>query len=291
MRRHITSFFTMGFVLIVSSRAAAQEISLSDAAITEIPALAVCGTDRPSRRDGPLSIGLLDGGLGMARRACPRSEVYLAAEAYLVAELADFYGNIRVSGIYGGSWAISDRTEVFAALEVIRFHTVISSVGAAELGTGYASLGFVQQLWRNQRMVLALTSRLVLPTASRLDRNSSPLALDVGATFEAALHRVINVHGALLLAGSVGLSAGPADPRGGVRLLAGLDWHPWTWLAIVLELQAGFGYRAPVDLVSASLGFRFAIGHNFGIELAALYPFAGDERALLAGALNLSWRF
>ena len=76
-----------------------------------------------------------------------------------------------------------------------------------------------------------------------------------------------------------------------MSLLAGVDCHPLRWLALVAELQAGFGYLGAVDSVSASLGFRFALGDRFGIELAAIYPFVGEERALLAGMLNLSWRF
>ena len=250
-----------------------------------------CQTDRAGRPDGPLAIGLLDGRLGLARSACPRSEVLALGDAYLVADLANFYGHIRVDAALGGSWAISDRTEVFALFEVYRWQTVISTIDATYHGTGYLSLGAVQQVWRGRGLALAVSGRLVLPTTSGLDQSSSPLALDVGVTADWAAHRTVNVYGALLLAGSLGLSAGPAVPRGTVRLLAGMDWHPLTWLGIVLEVNAGFGYRDALDHLAVSLGFRFAIGDNFGIELAAMYPFVGAERALLTGVLQLSWRF
>jgi hypothetical protein len=59
---------------------------------------------------------------------------------------------------------------------------------------------------------------------------------------------------------------------------------------VVAELEAGFGYRAAVDMVAVNAGLRFAIG-PFGIQIALSYPFVGDERALASAALLLSWRF
>jgi hypothetical protein len=276
MRRLLTTWLgALGLVLGLAAPSAAQE---------------ACESSSRALWTGPLQVALLDGQLGLGRSACPRTEIRLGGDLALVAEVADFYGNVKVDAALGGSWAITEGTEVFAGFEAFRFQTVISSIAATFLGTGYFSLGATQRIWSGSGVSLAFTGRLVLPT-STLDQNSNPLALDVGLNLAWAGHRVVQLFASMLFAGSLGMSEGPALPRGGARFLVGLDIHPLRWLAIVVQLEAGFGYRGAVDLIAPGAGFRFAIGRHFGIELGAVFPVAGEERALAAGALQLSWRF
>lgn len=265
-------------------------LTLSNAA----PASAedVCDGGRGGRAlaTGPVQVGALAGQLGLPRRACPRSELYLAGDLSLVAELAEFYGNIRADAIIGGSWAITERTEVFAYFEAFRFHTVISSVTAKHLGTGYLSLGAAQQIYSGEGVALSFSGRLLLPS-STIDQNSKPLAMDAGFNLAWASHPIVTLHGSLAFAGSVGISNGPAVPRGGVRLMVGLDIHPLRWFSIVVDLDAAFGYRGALDMIAPGIAFRFAIRDHVGIELGAIVPVVGEERALVVGALQLSWRF
>lgn len=249
-----------------------------------------CESSSPALWQGPVQVGLLDGQLGLGRSACPRSELRLGGDLALTAEVADFYGNIKADAALGGSWAITEATEIFAGFEVFRFQSVISSITATHLGTGYFQLGATQRIWSGDGVQLAFTGRLVLPT-STLDQNSIPLALDVGLNLAWAGHRVVTLFGSAAFAGSLGISQGPALPRGGARFLVGLDIHPLRWLALVVQLETGFGYRGAVDLVAPGAAFRFAIRRHLGIELGAVFPVAGEERALVAGALQLSWRF
>lgn len=257
----------------------------------EASAQEVCDVERLSMPVGPLSVTLLDGRLGAARRVCPRTEVVLAGDLYLAADLANFYGNIHASAVLAGSFALGERAEIFYRAELFRYQTVISSIAAEYTGSGYTSVGLMRQLWQGRGLVLGLAARLVLPTTSGLNQNTTPLALDAGVNLAWRAHRTVRIHAALTLGGSLQLSLGPVVPRGGVWVHAGVDWHPLRWLAIVAELDAGFGYRGGVDAISARLGFRFALGDRVGIELGALYPFVGAERGLLAAALSLSWRF
>jgi len=277
MARAFTLLWVLGLVVCVPVTATAQEACDS-------------GRGGPALATGPLQVSLLGGQLGLPRRACPRSEAFITGDLSLVAELAEFYGNIRSNAIVGGSWAITERTEVFATFEAFRFQTVISSISAKSFGTGYLSLGALQQIYSGEGVSLAFAGRLVLPS-STLDQNSKPLAMDLGLNLAWVGHEVVSLHAALAFAGSIGISNGPAVPRGGVRLMVGLDIHPLRWLAIVIELHTAFGYRGVLDLVAPGVGFRFAIRQHVGIELGAIVPVAGEERALVAGALQLSWRF
>jgi hypothetical protein len=254
-----------------------------------------CATDLRSRPSGPLSVSPLDGQLGMPTRACPRDELSLGGEALLVADITRFYGNIRASGRVRFSRVLDEDIELFASWEPARYQLVLSSIDASYVGLGYLSAGTAWRFHRAGGRAFALTGRAVLPTTSGLDQASLPLALDVGATAEWQADANFRFHAWATLLASIGVGVGPAEPRAGVRLGGGVDWRPYEWLSFVLELQAGFGYLAALDLVAAQAGARFALGTELGLEFAASMPLAGvrafDSGALpLAATLALSWR-
>lgn len=253
-----------------------------------------CATELRSRPIGPLQVSALDGQLGMPSRACPRSEIALGGDVLIVADTADFYGNIRASGRVRASMLLDPNVEGFVSWEPLRYQTVISSVTADYLGLGYLSYGANARVWADGGRVLSVTGRMVLPTTSGLDQASQPLGLDVGVTGAWQADANFRFHAWLVLLGSIGVGEGPAEPRGGVRLGGGVDWRPYEWLAFVLELASGFGYTDALDLLAGQAGVRLALGSEVGLELAASLPFLGqralDSGALpLAGTLMLSW--
>ncbi len=253
-----------------------------------------CATDLRSRPVGPLSVGPHDGQLGVPYRACPRNEVAIGGDALLVADTADFYGNIHASGRLRLSMLLDPNVEGFVSWEALRYQTAISSVAAAYLGLGYLSYGATARVLSGEGRVLAITGRLVLPTTSGLDQSSQPLALDLGLTGAWQADPNFRFHMWLVLLGSLGIGAGPAEPRGGLSLGGGVDWRPWEWISFVLEVNAGFGYRDALDQLAAQAGVRLALGTEVGLELAASMPLLGarafDSGALpLAATLMLSW--
>lgn len=254
-----------------------------------------CATDLRSRPVGPLSVGELDGQLGVPYRACPRNEVAIGGDALLVADTAHFYGNIRASGRVRASVLLDPNVEGFVSWEALRYQTVISSVSAAYLGLGYLTTGVTARVFSEKGRVYAITGRVVLPTTSGLDQSSQPLALDVGLTGAWQADRNFRFHMWLTLLGSIGLG-GPAEPHAGLRVGGGVDWRPYEWISFVLELQSGFLYRDLLDLMALNAGVRLALGSDVGLELAASVPFLGvraldDGATALAATLMLSWRF
>jgi hypothetical protein len=269
---------TLLLVLASSSMASAQEVD-------------ACSTTRPNRATGPTQAPLMDGMLGVARHACPQRELSLAGDAYLVAQPADFYGNIRIGGRLSGSYAVERNIEIWGSMELLRHQTILSAVSTQYVGLGYLSVGATGVYARGDGRIAALYSRLVLPTAIGLDRESQPLAMEVGTTGEWRIDSLLRLHAWLSALGSIGISTlAPPLPRGGLRLGGGLDWTPWEWLSIVVEVGSGFGYRDGLDMLSAQLGLRFAFDELVGIEFSAIYPFVGAEPGLAAAQLALSVR-
>jgi len=253
-----------------------------------------CATDLRSRPIGPLQVSALDGQLGMPYRVCPRAEIALGGDALIVADTANFYGNIRASGRLRASMLLDPNVEGFVSWEPLRYQTVISSVSAAYLGLGYLSYGVTARISAEKGRVYAITGRMVLPTTSGLDQASQPLGLDVGMTGAWQADANFRFHMWLVLLGSLGIGEGPPEPRGGVRLGGGADWRPYEWISFVLEIASGFGYRDGLDLVAAQAGVRLALGTEVGLELSGSLPFFGvralDSGALpLAATLMLSW--
>lgn len=247
---------------------------------------------RTSRQLGASTAPLLDGMLGVPRRACFRTEVALAGDGSLIAEPADFYGNIRVGARLSGSVNVGDLVEIWGSFEAFRWQSLISAVSSRYLGTGYLTLGSSLRLFDQDQRRVAAWARVVLPTTSGLDQRSQPLALELGAAAEWNAHPNVRFHAALSLFGSVGVSdIAPPAPRGGVRVGGGLDWIPYEWLSFQVELVSGIGYRGGFDYLAAAGGARLGLGDRIGVDLSILYPFVGDERALAAAQLGVSGRF
>lgn len=239
--------------------------------------------------EGPIQASLQDGELGMARRACPRSEVAAGADGLAVIEPEAFYGRLRAAGKLWGSWAASEHTELFATLEAVRYDAVLSSVEADAVGLGHTSLGVDQHLAGNGDLRLALATRIVLPTATALYANAWPVGADAGLQGVCRPSARLRLHAQTSLLGSAAIGEGPAQPRIGTTLTSGLDVRALDWLSLVIDAHAGFAYAAAVDVVALGPGVRFG-GGRFGGELSALVPLLGRERSLLAAVLRLGVR-
>jgi hypothetical protein len=250
----------------------------------------VCADSDRAMPIGPVQATLHEDELGLARRACPRTELATGARGLLVADFDAFYGHIRASGYLWASWAQAPERELFLTLEAFRYQQVISSVVADAIGIGRLGLGITQRALSGEDATLGLTSRLVLPTSIGLQRDVWPFALELGVN---GLWRAgpLGLHGQLGAIASAALSHGDSDPRLGLVTTAGAQWRALGWLAPVLDVHLGMGYTATLDLLALNPGVRFAFGQRVGAELSATLPLAGRERALLGALLRLGWSF
>jgi hypothetical protein len=254
-----------------------------------------CATNLRSRPVGPLQVGNLDGNLGVAHRACPREEVAIGGDAFLVIHSEDFYGNIRFAGRARVSALLFDpRVEAYLSWEPFRYQTVISSVAADTIGLGYLSWGASGQVYVDESRVIAVTGRMVLPTTTGIEQPNPPLAMDLGLTAAWQVDTGVRLHMWVTALGSLGLGT-PTDPRGGLRVGGGVDLIAAEWISFVVELGSGFGYQADLDFLAAQGGVRLALGPEFGLELAGFVPFLGPRTfevhaTQIAASLMLSYR-
>lgn len=252
------------------------------------PALAgVCDELSWGQGTGPVAMGLLEGGLGEGHRACGRSEVGLGAGGLLLVDLPNFFGRLSADLRLRGSWAATDRLELFGRFEFFRFDQLITPLTATSIGIGHTNLGASFRFLNSDRAALAVHGQVVLPTAVPLYEHTRPLAMDVGLAAQLAAHKRVQVHADVGLIHSVGLGNGPSQPRIGGTATVGAEFRPAWRFAIVTDLHASFGYTAPLDVFAAALGLRFADGKRFGFDFGATVPIAGRERA--AARLDLLW--
>lgn len=244
-----------------------------------------------TRPDGPLQAGLLRGDLGVARRACPRTEIAVGAGGRAIVEPENFYGNIIVHGRVDGSWRALPRLELFGALEAVQYQTVISSFTASRIGLGHLSGGATWLLYEDDRVGISAFGRTTLPTAIGLYRNMFPFGFDAGVTSAFSPIEPITLHAAAF--GLASIAAGPGDPlpRAGIAAHLGMDIAPWDFIALTAEIDGQSLFEEPLDHLSIGGGLRFAIWSGLGAELGVLVPVAGRERSMGSLIARVGWTF
>jgi hypothetical protein len=275
--------------------------------LTLLAALAAAFAPAPAHADpcarpadglptGPLQYAFFDGDIARPRRACPRTEVALGGGALAVLDTGNFYGTLGGGGALSGSWRFSDKGEAFASIEAVQFRFVQNAtLKQTRIGPGFTSAGASYIAYGNELAAVALTGRLTLPTAFGLYENAWPFALDLGASLalglpQEMLRDVLAFHA--FAGATLGLALG-GDLAAGASfsLAAGLEYTPWEWLGVVVDLTSGYGREAVLDYLGAAAGLRFRIGRGLGVELGAMLPLAGATRADFSGGLRVSWRF
>jgi len=237
---------------------------------------------------GPVTAGLLDGDLGTAHRVCGRSEVGLDAGGLLLVDMPEFYGHLSAGATLDGSLAVSERVELFAALEFLRFENVITPIPATALGLGHTSLGANWAFLLRERVALGLNGKVVLPTAIGIYENAWPVGMDIGLAGQFAVSSKVQFHAQASFLTSAAISKGASDPQAGGAVTFGTELRPGKAFAFVFDLYGNFGYRAPLEALAVALGLRFSDGKRFGFEVAGIVPIAGRERALVRLDLRAS---
>jgi hypothetical protein len=247
---------------------------------------------------GPLGLSFFEGDIGRPRRVCPHNEVAITGSLMavdvsddLIVEDGNFYATLAGAGEISGSWKFSERGELFASIEAVKYRYVQNATLINEhLGLGFLSTGATYQTWSRGSSILAITGRLTLPTAIGYYENAWPLALDFGLVLASRPMAKLSIHAQLGTVLSFAISHGDPGTQAGLQLLAGMEYTPWDWLGLVLDLGALLGYREGLDQMTLGVGFRFRIWEGLGLELASMLPVAGSTTSELAVVLRVSYR-
>jgi len=275
--------------------AAEVAVAAAPAPATERPAFATSESGCESGRaaglfEGPVQVAFYEADLGTGRRACGRTEVGVGARLRALVDTQDFYGNIGLSALVYGSYALSPRTEFFGTLEAYDLQFVQNATLQGTAGTlGALTAGAAHQVWSDDgRGAVAATARLLLPTA--LGSPTRTLGGEVGASWHHRQTERLRFHG---YAGvDVTAAAGPVEPRPrvGVHLLGGAEYVVCSGFSAVLDAQLHFGRRALFDAVAPAVALRARLWRSLGLELAGTLPLAGAERTDASLGLRLAWR-
>lgn len=244
--------------------------------------------DSGPMHDGPVAVGVRPGELGRGRRVCARSELAVGGSASLLADAPAFYGYLVGTGDLDGSWAVDDRTELFARAELVRVDSVLAPLPDGRMGPGWFSVGASRRLATGERGAVGLNGKLLVPAHYA---NAFPLGVDLGVAGVWDANDWLRAHGQLSTAYEANVGRGPTAGRFGVAPTAGVALRPGRAFAFALDLVASFGLTAPLDHLAVAPGFRFAAGERFGAELGLALPLLGRERALAFVDLRASWRW
>lgn len=257
----------------------------------DLPDRACAKTIEPRLNEGPVVLGLYDADFGTGRRACLRSELALYERFGAVIDAKDFYGGVRADTIVSGSYWLRPRLELFGALELIHWEFAQNAtVKASTIGLGQLTVGAQGLILETKRWVLSGYGRVLLPTASWTP-SVQTIGAELGVNASFRPHRKVELHGHLGGDLTAGLSAGPADVRGGTTLMVGVQYTPARWFALAVDLSTVLGHRAALDAFLPSIGLRFRVWRGLGLELDATAPVAGADRRLAIAALRLHCRF
>ncbi|MGQ0506705.1 MAG: hypothetical protein ACT4TC_15440 [Myxococcaceae bacterium] len=242
--------------------------------------------------EGPVFTGYAEVDTGVARRACPRTEVGLGGRGAAIIDAANFYGALNADALLFGSWALpNQRTEIFATAEIVHWaYAQNATLKGTSLGLGQLSLGATHVVLSSDRAALAPTARMMLPTATGVT-GVHLLGVELGLSGELRPVTPIELHAYAGADLGVGVfSPAPAQPRWGALVVLGMQYTPWRWFGVALDFAGHFGSRAAVDYVAPALALRFAVGKAVGIDLSASLPLAGADRHDFTGALRLTYR-
>ncbi|MCO4746664.1 MAG: hypothetical protein KC912_17855 [Proteobacteria bacterium] len=240
---------------------------------------------------GPSTNNPRPGDLGSGHRVCPRSEIGGSVSGGLVVDGPAFYGNIAGGLSAQGSWAVDDKTELYAQFEIVRYDSLISAFSDSTLGTGHTMVGAARRLAEGESWGFAAHTRLVLPTASALYKNAFPFAADLGGTFELRAGP-FRPHATVNTLFSAAASAGPADPWFGVGGTLGTEIRAGQTFGVVLDAAGTYGYGVSgLDHLSLEPAFRFGFSNVMSAELGFHMPLAGRAHAPLGVELAVMGRW
>lgn len=241
--------------------------------------------------DGPLSVGFTSADFATARHACPRTEVSLGGRFGAIIDTPNFYGALGIDGMASGSLAIGDRLELSATLEAAKYQWVQNAVLiGSSLAFGQTTVGATYVVFQDAGLTLAPTLQLMLPT-SFVDRDVRTGGAQLGLAVEDVITPRFELHAFGGVDGTTGFSAALPYPRPGVALNVGVSYAFVDWFGLVLDVDAHFATRAPLDYLAPALGLRFQIANALGIQLAGTLPVAGGDRHDAIVALKVSYRF
>lgn len=233
-----------------------------------------CAARKSALQEGPVVLGYAQVDVATGRRVCPRTEVGIGGTFGAIIDTPAFYGLLTVDGLVFGSFAIDEKTEVFATLAPVEYQYAQNGpLKATRLYFADMTIGATRHLHGNDSFLGAVSARLLLPTSFGIP-GARQAGIELGHASSWTPLRWLEVHTWLGGDFSFGLGNAPAVPALGGTLTVGAQVAPVDFAALVVDLTGHLGrlsYFAP----TAALRFRI---YAVSIDIGATLPLAGNDR-------------
>src|SRR5262249_53954180 len=102
---------------------------------------------------GPVSVGHAAADLALGPPARPRSEVGLGFNFGAIIDTPNYYGNVGIQALVYGSWALDEKTEIFATLEALDSQFVQNAtLSGTRMSLGNMTLGVSRQVYQTSAL-------------------------------------------------------------------------------------------------------------------------------------------
>lgn len=246
-----------------------------------------------ARPEGPIALGYFEADVATGRRACPRTEIGIGGRFGAIIDVPNYYGNLGINGMLFGSWALNERTEIFATLEAVNYsYAVNASLSKSAIALGHMTVGITRVTFTTEAMsqtgsnfVGSVSARLLLPTSFEIP-NARLIGAEVTYLTSWLPFTRLEVHSAVGLDVSAAISASQYLPRFGGTALLGAEWKPASWFGFVLDVSGHIGARS---YFAPTVAVRFRVS-QLGIELGGTVPFGGTDRHDFIMGGRVTWR-
>jgi hypothetical protein len=280
---------------ILAGYACALALALSPALARAQSEPNPCSRERASVR-APIELSLGAPGVpsladfGSTPTPCAHQGFTVGGRLGLLIATSAFYGAIDAEASLSGTYRFDADSWLTLSVDAVRYRTVINaSVVTAPIDLGASTLTMNHVLARDSSAQVTTFLRVLLPTELS-NRYTARLGVEAGMSVVWSPHAKFALLGGLSLPVTAAVSAGGTHATFTPRATLDAAFRPVAPFEALLGVEAR-GSLDGVEYTAPRVALRLHFARVAFIDLSAMFPLGGAERALTRAALTFGMRW